>query len=104
MIGKAYGKIVGMLNIRHYLNDFLTIYGGHIGYGIRLSERGKGYVKNILKLALEYCGSIDLIRVMLDCYKDNKASRKTIISCGGKLEREFVDVYGKNVQIYWIEI
>ena len=34
--------IVGAVNIRHYLNEYLLRYGGHIGDGIRPSERRKG--------------------------------------------------------------
>ena len=36
------GKLIGMIDIRHYLNDFLRTHGGHIGYSIRPSERRKG--------------------------------------------------------------
>jgi predicted acetyltransferase len=35
--------MVGAVNIRHYLNEYLLKYGGHIGDGIRPSERRKGY-------------------------------------------------------------
>lgn len=47
--------IVGMIDIRHYLNEYLTQVGGHIGYGVRKTERNKGYAKQMLKLALEKC-------------------------------------------------
>jgi predicted acetyltransferase len=32
-------RILGMINFRHYLNDYLAEYAGHIGYGVRPSER-----------------------------------------------------------------
>ena len=35
-------KLLGTINIRHELNDFLREFGGHIGYGVRPTERGKG--------------------------------------------------------------
>ena len=35
-------KLIGAVNIRHYLNDYLLKYAGHIGDGIRPSERNKG--------------------------------------------------------------
>ncbi len=38
---------VGAVNIRHYLNDELLKTGGHIGDGIRPSEK-KGYAKSII--------------------------------------------------------
>jgi predicted acetyltransferase len=107
------GRIVGMVDIRHELNDFLISYGGNIGIGVRPSERGKGYGREILRLALEYCKSIGLKKVMLACYKDNTASSGIIIQSGGVLEREYL-LSGMNnlpvtennpdkriVQVYW---
>ena len=35
-------KVVGAVNIRHYLNEALLLDGGHIGDGVRPSERRKG--------------------------------------------------------------
>ncbi|MGN6714525.1 GNAT family N-acetyltransferase [Anaerocolumna jejuensis] len=97
-------RIVGMLDIRHTLNEFLKNYGGHIGYGVRPRERGKGYAVQILQLGLAYCKTIGLEKVMLACYKDNAASSKTIVKCGGKLEREFVHSDDKKVQVFWIMV
>lgn len=77
-----------MVTIRHYLNDFLANYGGHIGYGVRPTERQKGYAAQILNFALKYAKSVGLTKVMLPCYKDNIASRKTILKCSGKFEHE----------------
>lgn len=96
------GRIIGMVNIRHELNEVLAAYGGHIGYGVRPSERRKGYATAILKMALAYAKELGLSRVMLACDRDNKASRKTIVNCGGKLEREVIDADGNVVQVYWI--
>lgn len=42
---------VGAVNIRHYLNDALLKTGGHIGVGIRPSERRKGYATTAITLA-----------------------------------------------------
>ncbi|SMC82177.1 Predicted acetyltransferase [Sporomusa malonica] len=103
-IRKRDSKIVGMVDIRHTLNEFLRTYGGNIGYGVRPSERNKGYATEILKLALKYCKQLPLQRVMLACYKDNAASRKTIIHCGGILEKEFVYTDGKTIQKFWIDL
>ncbi|MDR3318767.1 MAG: GNAT family N-acetyltransferase [Clostridiales bacterium] len=97
-------KIVGIIDIRHYLNDFLKGYGGHIGYGVRPSERRKGYATEILRLGLEYCNTINLTHIMLACYKDNTASVKTIVNNGGKFEKEFEYTDGKTVQVYWITL
>ncbi|MBQ6992216.1 MAG: GNAT family N-acetyltransferase [Clostridia bacterium] len=99
-------KIVGMVNIRHELTtDFLKNYAGHIGYGIRPTERKKGYMTQMLAQSLKYCkNELNLEKVMLGCYKENVASRKTIVNAGGVLEREYQADDGKIVQIYWIEL
>ena len=99
-------KIVGMINIRHELTtDFLRNYAGHIGYGVRPSERRKGYATQMLDLALDYCkNDLTLEKIMISCHKKNDGSRKTIINAGGKLEREFVADDGEQVQTYWIKL
>ncbi|WP_283592128.1 GNAT family N-acetyltransferase [Clostridium butanoliproducens] len=101
---KMDNKIIGMVDIRHTLNDFLRNYGGHIGFGVRPSERRKGYATQILNIALEQAKGLNLPKVMLACYKENEPSRKTILKCGGNLEKEFLYSDGKHVQIYWINI
>lgn len=99
-------KIVGMINIRHELaNDFLRNYGGNIGYGIRPTERRKGYATQMLEQALKYCKEeLNLEKVMLGCYKENEASRRTILNAGGALEREVKTENGKIAQVYWIKL
>lgn len=100
-------KILGAIDIRHFLNNGLARYGGHIGYGVRPSRRGKGLAAQMVKMAMPFMRSIDLDRVMICCKKDNAASAKTIINCGGVLERE-TEVFEKGEkitgQIYWVDI
>jgi len=98
-------KIVGMIDIRHELNsDFLRNYAGNIGYGVRPTERKKGYATKMLASALEYCkNEIELEKVMINCHKSNEASRKTIINAGGILEREY-EKDGEIIQLYWVSI
>lgn len=103
-IRESDGKIIGVIDIRHKLNDFLREYGGHIGFGVRPTERRKGYASEMLQLALQYSKTIGLEKVMLACYKENEASRNTILKHGGKLEREFTHTDGKEVQVYWITL
>jgi len=100
----AVRKCDGKIDIRHTLNEFLKEYGGNIGYGVRPSERKKGYATEILKMALEYCKKLDLKKVMLACYKENEASSKTITKCGCILEKEFMYTDKKIVQTFWIAL
>lgn len=93
---------VGAVNIRHYLNESLLLTGGHIGDGIRPSERRKGYGTLIIKLALKECRKLGIDKVLMTCDKNNSGSKKAIISNGGVLENEVLD--GEEIcQRYWIE-
>ena len=96
-------KLVGMINIRHTLNEYLYNYGGHIGYSVRKIERRKGYAKEMLKIALEECMKLGINKVLLTCDADNIASTKTIKSCGGILEDE-VHNDDTLIQRYWLEL
>lgn len=95
---------VGAVNIRHYLNESLMKTGGHIGDGIRPSERNKGYATAMIKLALEECKKLGLNKVLMCCDKNNIASAKTIIKNGGILENEILNEDNSISQRYWIEL
>lgn len=94
--------IVGAISIRHYLNEKLLLFGGHIGDGVRPSERKKGIATQMIHLALEECKKLGITRVLMTCSKDNVGSAKSIQNNGGKLENEVI-IDGIIVQRYWIE-
>ena len=96
--------LLGAVNIRHYLNEYLLQHSGHIGDGIRPSERGKGYGKKIIELALSECKKLGIDRVLMTCDKSNIASAKSIISNGGVLENETLNEDGVIEQRYWINL
>ena len=100
---KEDNKLVGMLQIRHELNNFLLLRGGHIGDCIRPSEQGKGYATEQIGLALIKCLELDIDKVLLTCNKKNIASAKTIQKNLGILENEIID-NGETIQRYWIKI
>ncbi|QQS87880.1 GNAT family N-acetyltransferase [Fusobacterium canifelinum] len=95
--------IVGMIDIRHYLNEYLTQVGGNIGYSVRKSERNKGYAKQMLKLALEKCKELKIKKVLITCDEDNIASEKVILSANAKFE-DTRCIDGKNIKRFWIEL
>ena len=98
-------KIVGMVNLRHYLDNDLRNIGGHIGYSIRPTERGKGYAKVQLYLALLECKKLGIEEAMVDCVKSNIKSEKTILALGGVFDKQFYDQLGKRVlRNYYINV
>ena len=98
-------KIVGMLQIRHTLNETLRKYSGHIGYSVCPSERRKGYATRMLAAALEKCREMGLTRVMLSCRPENEASRRTILKNGGTYESTVHEPEkGRDLERYWIEL
>lgn len=98
-------KIVGSINVRWNLNEEMLKFGGHIGYGIRPTERRKGYNKINLYLGMTEAKKLGLEKVMLDCDVDNIASDKTLKALGGKLERTEVDPYdGILTNVYWFNV
>lgn len=102
-VRKSDNRIIGSIQLRHSLTPELENHGGHIGYGIRPSERRKGYGKQQLLLVLQEAINLKIPKVMITCDKDNIASMKTAMSCGGILTCE--NVYeGKAQQIFWINL
>ena len=98
--------IVGVMQIRHSLTPFLESEGGHIGYSVRPSERGKGYATRMLSMALNEARRLGLRRVLLTCDARNISSARVIQKNGGRLENEIPSrIPGRELtQRYWIEL
>ena len=96
MVRESDRRIVGMINIRLALNEHLKRYGGHIGYSIRPTERGKGYNKINLYLGLKVCSQHGIGEVFMDADLDNPASWKTMEALGGVRIREYFDDQNTN--------
>ena len=104
LIRKNDDKIIGCINIRWNLTDYMKKYSGNIGYGIRPTERNKGYNKINLYLGLLEAKKLNLNKVMLVCETNNLPSSKTIEALGGILERKEIDpIDGVLTSYYWID-
>ncbi|WP_342433501.1 GNAT family N-acetyltransferase [Neobacillus sp. FSL H8-0543] len=96
-------KVLGVVNIRHRLTERLLNEGGHIGYGIRPSERRKGYATKLLELSLEKTKEIGITRVLVVCDEKNTGSAKTIMNNGGVADTDYIEEDGNVIKRFWIE-
>ena len=95
-------RILGAIALRHELNDWLRDVGGHIGYGVRPSERRRGLASWALGEMLGMARRRGMDRVLITCQPANEASRRTIEKAGGVFE----DIRGtgdERVRRYWID-
>ncbi|RAS96611.1 GCN5 family acetyltransferase [Bacillus cereus] len=99
-----HNRIVGAVNIRHSLTEHLFNAGGHIGYGIRPSERRKGYATKLLALSLEKAKQLNITKALVVCDEVNTASEKTILHHGGLRDDDFTEEDGNVVRRFWIEL
>lgn len=106
LVRESDNRIIGMINIRHCLNERLKVVGGHIGYSIRPTERRKGYNKVNLYLGLLRCQELGIKEVFMDCDADNYGSAKTMQALGGRMVREWYepDIYKTTLQDYLIDV
>ncbi len=104
LVADVDGQIVGRVSIRHELNDYLRIRGGHIGYGVLPHCRRRGYATEILRQALVIARSVGIDRVLITCDDDNLASIRVIESGGGKLDSVVPAEPGiPALRRYWID-
>jgi predicted acetyltransferase len=95
-------RVIGAVNIRHGLTEKLLNCGGHIGYGIRPSERRKGYATKLLSLSLQKAKQLGIHNVLVVCDKENIGSAKTILHNGGIPDKDFIEEDGNVIKRFWI--
>ena len=97
-------RLVGIIDLRHHIDHpILSVWGGHTGYSVRPSERGRGYAKEMLRLNLQNAEAMGIPRILVTCSEKNLASEKTILANGGVFER-FVEVDGTRIKRYWLDL
>lgn len=97
-------RLVGMIDLRHHIDHpILGMWGGHCGYSVRPSERGKGYAAEMLRLNLQNARALGIPRLLITCDTRNKASERTILANGGIYEKT-IEVEGCQIKRYWITI
>ncbi|WP_024371109.1 GNAT family N-acetyltransferase [Exiguobacterium sp. ZOR0005] len=97
-------ELLGAANIRHELNEHLMNFGGHIGYGIKPSARGRGLATKQLALALEKARALGIERALITCNQTNVASKQVILRNGGVPDTSFTEEDGTIVERFWIEL
>lgn len=97
--------LIGASNLRHYLTEKGLKLWGHIGYGIRPSERRKGYATKILEMTIMKAKKRNIDKVLLGAYTGNIGSWKAMEKCGGIFENIVIEEEtGLPVKRYWITI
>lgn len=103
-IRKKDDTIVGVIDLRHHIDHpILGTWGGHCGYSVIPSERGKGYAKEMLRLNIQNAKVLGISKLLITCDAKNQASERTILSNGGVYEKT-IPVDGCMMKRYWITV
>ena len=99
------GDVVAVSNLRHHATAALLREGGHIGYGVRPSSRGRGFGREVLRYTLQRARAIGLHNVLLTCRSDNVASIRTILANAGTFDSEaYIEERGTTIHRYVIDL
>ena len=97
--------LLGVANLRHALTPALEAFGGHIGYSVRPSARGRGVGHRCLAGAMAGARGLGIERVLLTCDHENAPSCAVIERAGGRLWDEAPHAAtGRLLRRYWIEL
>ncbi len=99
------GQLLGVSNLRHSLTDFLLQFGGHVGYSVRPSARGRGHATRLLEGTMQHARQLGIDRLLLTCGPENVSSIRVIEKCGGVFEDElFNETMQARIRRYWIAL
>ena len=97
-------EVVGVTRLRHRIDTpFLMNDGGHIGYDVVPSKRGRGYGHLALRAALTEAARRGIARVLLYTSTNNGASRAVIERAGGDLDEiSYSQFWNEPMCRYWL--
>lgn len=102
-IRESDNRLVGVIDLRHHIDHpILGTWGGHCGYSVRPSERGKGYANEMLRLNIQNAKRMGLSKLLVVCDETNAASEKTILANGSVFEK-YIEIDGCRMKRYWID-
>lgn len=99
--------VLGFAQIRHRPSNNSALppeAANHVYYEIGTSQRGKGYGKALMGMALDEARRLGLGRVRLTVLSDNPASKHIIESHGGAWLADFVCAKGETYHLYEVNL
>lgn len=103
LLAEVDGEVVGRTSVRHELNDWLRLEGGHIGYGVLPGHRRRGHAGEILRQSLVVARSYGVDRALVTCDEENTGSRAVIEATGGRLDPDLPYAGTPRQRRYWID-
>jgi len=100
-LAEVNGEVVGSTSIRFDLNEYLSEFGGHIGYCVRPAFRRQGYAATMLLLQIELARDARIEDILVTCLESNVASATVIERCGGEYECSRTRPDGATFRRYW---
>ena len=96
-------KLVGASRLRHALSPALELDGGHIGYHVRPSLRGRGYATEILRQTLEEAQRMGIPKALLTVATHNAPSIRVVEKNGGLFDKEVRSPRSaETMRRYWV--
>jgi tagatose 1,6-diphosphate aldolase len=88
MTAATSGDVMGTINLRVGHSEHLTLYRGHIGFGVEERFRGNRFALRSCRLLAGLVRHHSVVPIWLTCNDGNMASRRTLELLGA----EFVDI------------